>query len=102
VEHRRREEWVVTALRILHHPLRAQYAVRYLRPALDLLREVRDTGDIFFPIRWLDATFHGHATATAAGIVAGFIAEQEDYPPRLMEKLLQAADPLLRAAELRP
>jgi aminopeptidase N len=101
VENRRREEWVVTALRILHHPLRAQYAVPYLRPALDLLREVRDTGDIFFPIRWLDATFHGHATPTAAGIVADFIAEQEDYPPRLMEKLLQAADPLLRAAELR-
>jgi aminopeptidase N len=97
---RAREEWVVAALQYLHHPLRADASVQHLRPALDLLREVRETGDIFFPTRWLEATLGGHASPEAAAIVRAFIAEQDgDYPPRLMEKLLQAADPLFRAAE---
>jgi aminopeptidase N len=101
-ENRGREEWVVTAVQYLNHPLRTDRSIRYLRPALDLLREIRDTGDIFFPIRWLDATLAGHSDPAAAAIVRDFIAEQQDYPPRLMGKLLQAADPLFRAASLPP
>jgi aminopeptidase N len=101
VENRGREEWVVTALQYLNHPLRGEEPLRYLRPALDLLREIRDTGDIFFPTRWLDATLGGHSDPPAAAIVREFIAEQDDYPPRLMGKLLQAADPLFRAVSLR-
>jgi aminopeptidase N len=95
---RHREEWVATALRYLNHPLRAHDAITYVRPALDLLRQVRDTGDIFFPQRWLDAVLGGHSYPAAAAIVREFIDEQEDYPPRLMGKLLQAADPLFRSA----
>jgi aminopeptidase N len=101
-ENREREEWVVTALQYLNHPLRTERSIRYLRPALDLLREIRDTGDIFFPIRWLDATLAGHSDPTAAAIVRDFIAENPDYPPRLMGKLLQAADPLFRTVSPRP
>jgi aminopeptidase N len=100
-ENRSREEWVVTALQFLNHPLRADHARRHLRAALDLLLEVRDTGDIFFPARWLDATLGGHASPEAAAIVREFIAGQEDYPPRLMGKVLQSADPLFRAAAAR-
>jgi aminopeptidase N len=98
---RSREEWVVTALGYLHHPLRAEEAVRWIRPGLDLLRQVHDTGDIFFPTRWVAATLSGHASPAAAAIVRGFIREHPDYPPRLMGKLLQQADPLFRAVALR-
>jgi aminopeptidase N len=99
-ENRDREEWVVAALQLLNHPLRADHARRYLRPALDLLLEVRDSGDIFFPTRWLDATLAGHTSPQAADIVREFIAAQDDYPPRLMGKILQSADPLFRSARI--
>ncbi|HUG40421.1 MAG TPA: M1 family aminopeptidase [Longimicrobiales bacterium] len=99
-ENRSREEWVAAALGYLHHPLRAESSLRYIRPSLDLLEEVAATGDIFFPTRWLAATLGGHATPVAAAIVRGFIDQRPDYPPRLMGKLLQEADPLFRAARI--
>jgi aminopeptidase N len=101
-ENRSREEWVVTALSYLHHPLRAAASRRYIRPSLDLLEEVRATGDIFFPTRWLGATLSGHSSPEAAAIVRRFIAEHDGtYPPRLMAKLLQESDPLFRAVAIR-
>jgi aminopeptidase N len=99
---RHREEWVTTALRYLNHPLRSDDGVAYIRPGLELLREIRDTGDIFFPQRWLDALLAGHDSHVAAAVVREFIEENEDYPPRLMGKILQAADPLFRSAAARP
>jgi len=101
-ENRSREEWVVTALSYLHHPLRAAASIRYIRPSLDLLEEVRATGDIFFPTRWLSSTLSGHSSPAAAAIVRRFIAEHDGtYPPRLMAKLLQESDPLFRAVAIR-
>ncbi|NIP82937.1 MAG: hypothetical protein GWM90_28410 [Gemmatimonadetes bacterium] len=100
-ENRGREEWVVTALSYLHHPVRARESVHYLRPALELLPEIRATGDIFFPTRWLDATLSGHASDEAAAVVRGYIEDTPDLPPRLLGKLQQEADPLFRAARLR-
>jgi aminopeptidase N len=99
-ENRAREEWVVTGLSLLHHPLRAETSLRYVRPGLDLLREVKETGDIFFPTRWLAAILGGHASPEAAAIVRRFIDEHPDYPSRLMGKLLQQADPLFRAVSI--
>ncbi|MGK7311121.1 MAG: M1 family metallopeptidase [Candidatus Longimicrobiales bacterium M2_2A_002] len=98
---RAREEWVVTALSYLHHPLRADTSRRYILPSLELLEEVGATGDIFFPTRWLSATFSGHASPEAAAIVRAFIDANPELPPRLLEKVLQEADPLFRAVALR-
>ena len=97
---RAREPWVLTALRFLHHPLRARAAEHYIRPSLDLLDEIQRTGDIFFPERWLHATLGGHQSARAAAIVEEFLAERRDLAPRLRAKVLQAADGLLRAARI--
>ncbi len=99
---RAREEWVVTALGYLHHPLRAASSRSYILPSLELLEEVRATGDIFFPTRWLSATLSGHASPEAAAMVRAFIeAHEATLPPRLMDKLLQEADPLFRAVSIR-
>ena len=98
---REREPWVLQAVGYLHHPLRAEGAVRYLLPSLELLEEIQRTGDIFFPKRWLDATLGGHASTEAAEIVRAFLAERPDYPPRLRAKILQSADVLFRSARLR-
>ena len=95
-----REPWVLTSLGFLHHPLRARESEAYIRPSLDLLEEIQRTGDIFFPLRWLDSTLGGHQTATAAAIVDQYLADRPDLPPRLRAKVLQAADGLLRAARI--
>ena len=97
---RARERWVLTALGFLHHPLRARESEAYIRPSLDLLQEIQRTGDIFFPLRWLQATLGGHQTAAAATVVEQYLADRPDLPPRLRAKVQQAADGLLRAARI--
>jgi aminopeptidase N len=64
-----------------------------------LLLEIRNTGDIFFPKRWADATLGGHQSAATAADVRAFInGLPSDYPQRLRWVLEASADPLFRAA----
>jgi aminopeptidase N len=102
VQQRRREPWVADGLRYLHHPLRAESAERFIRPALDLLEEIHRTGDIFFPRNWTEAVLSGHRSREAAGTVRRFLAERPDYPVRLRRVILQAADDLFRASSIAP
>jgi aminopeptidase N len=96
---RRREPWVLEGLRYVHHPLRQSEARKHVRPALEMLREIQRTGDIFFPKRWTDAVLDGHSSEEAALAVRQVIESlPADYPPRLRKVLLSSADPLLRAA----
>ncbi|WP_276482206.1 M1 family metallopeptidase [Paraflavitalea pollutisoli] len=97
---RKKEAWVVTAVGYLHHPLRGVGSVKYIRPSLDLLEELQRTGDIFFPYNFLQATLGMHQTAEAAAAVQSFIDAHPGYNSRLMNKLLQTADPLMRARAL--
>jgi aminopeptidase N len=98
VKNRRREPWVVEGLGYLTHPLRGEQADQYVRPALDLLPEIRSTGDIFFPKNWTDATLSGRNSPAAAEAVRSFLAERADLPERLRRLVLQSADTLFRAA----
>jgi len=100
VKNRRREPWVIEGLRYLNHPLRGTQSAKYVRPALDLLREIQRTGDIFFPKNWMDATLGGHNTRASADAVRAFLDEQKDYPVRLRRIILQSADDLFRAADI--
>ncbi len=97
---RKREAWVLEAQAQINHPLRANSATGNLEAALDLVEEIQRTGDIFFPLRWLNATLGGHQTKAAAGIVSQFLAKHPEYPPRLRAKILQASDELNRAARI--
>ena len=99
-ENREKEAWVLDALTYLHHPLRAQSALKYLRPSLDLLQEIQLTGDIFFPTRWLHNTFAGHSSPEAAEIAQTFLKAHSDYPYFLKNKILQATDLLDRSVKL--
>jgi aminopeptidase N len=98
VENRRREAWVLESEAYLNHPLRQGHAARFVRPALELLREIQRTGDIFFPTRWMNATLSGHRTPEVAAAVRRFLAENPRYPERLRWTILSAADELFRAA----
>jgi aminopeptidase N len=100
VNNRRHEPWVLEGVAYLHHPLRRFQAESYIRPSLDLLREIQRTGDIFFPKRWLDATLTNHNSETATNIVREFLDSQPDYPARLRQIILQSADPLFRASAI--
>jgi aminopeptidase N len=95
---REREPWVLEALGYLHHPINAPNSVKYLRPSLDLLEEIKYTGDIFFPGSWVSTTLGGHSSAEALSIVEGFLKDNPEYPEDLTLKILQAADHLYRFA----
>ena len=97
LENRRREPWVLEAQAYLNHPLREEHAKRFIRPSLDLLREIQRTGDIFFPKRWIDATLNGHRSAEAAAMVNDFLASELQYPQRLRWTVLTALDEVSRA-----
>ena len=94
------EPWVLEALGSLHHPLRVAQSEKYLRPSLDLVEEIRVTGDIFFPERWLRVTFANHRSAAAVRVVREFLDTHPDFDARLRAKILQAADPMFRANAL--
>jgi aminopeptidase N len=102
VTNRRHEPWVLDGLRHLHHPLRAASAVKYIDPSLKLLQEIQQTGDIFFPTRWMVATLGGHRSPEAAAIVRAFLDRAPDsYPDRLRRIILSSADDLFRASRSR-
>lgn len=97
LENRGTEPWVVDAAGYLNHPLRAAASIEYLPQSLALLEEIQATGDIFFPRQFITATLSGYQSAAAAEIVQKFLAERPDYPPRLKNKILMAADLLFRS-----
>jgi aminopeptidase N len=100
VKNRQHEPWVLDGVSYLHHPLRVDESQRYIRPSLELVREIQRTGDIFFPKRWLDATLNSHNSLAAAATVRQFLDTEKDYPARLREIILQSADPLFRASAI--
>jgi aminopeptidase N len=101
-ENREREPWVIEAVSYLHHPLRADASLPFLQPSLELLEEIQRTGDIFFPMRWLDATLSGYRSPEAADLVRDYLAEHPGLPVRLRGKLLQSASLLFRASRSGP
>ncbi len=94
---RTQEAWVNTALRYLHHPLRASSSIAYLEATLAELEEIQMTGDIFFPTGWLSNSFWGHQSEEALAIVQDFLAKNPEYNDRLKNKILQATDMLERS-----
>jgi len=94
-DNRSNEPWVLEAMRNLQSPLRGG-SPHLILPALNLVEEIQETGDIFFPGRWLDATLGQTSSKRAAEIVSGYLSNYSQLSPRLANKLLQSADVLLR------
>ena len=99
LENRHHESWVQTAIGYLHHPLRAKESVEYITPTLEMIQEIQQTGDIFFPKRVLDNTFSGHSSYEAVDAVRQFLYRNNHYPEKLKNKILQASDMTFRAEE---
>ncbi|MHC1730568.1 MAG: M1 family metallopeptidase [Bacteroidales bacterium] len=93
---REREPWVLEALGYLHHPAVAERSEKYILPSLEMLEEIKNTGDIFFPGGWVSATLEGHRSTEARTTVEKFLDDHPDYSADLRLKILQAADHLFR------
>ena len=89
---RRHEPWVLSALGYLNHPLRGPGSERYIEPALNLMEQVKATGDIFFPLAWASASLSSHRSAETTALLERWLAARPDYPPRLRGKILQAGE----------
>lgn len=99
-ENRATEPWVLSALQYLHHPMRGRASEKYLKKSLELLEEIQVTGDIFFPGRWLGATFRYYQSDNAVETVKNFLDERPDYNYQLKLKILQETDRLMRANKI--
>jgi aminopeptidase N len=100
-ENRRPEPWVIEGLSFLHHPLRGEQSRKYVGPGLYMLEEIQRTGDIFFPLNWLNATLGGYNDKATSGIVEEYLHTNPDLSNDLQIKVWQAADLLFRAADRR-
>ena len=100
-ENREKEAWVQTALSNIHHPLRQQLSVKYLKTILEKLEEVQLTGDIFFPKGWLASSIGQYSSKEANAILQKFLDEHPNYNPILIKKLLQTTDNLSRAQDIK-
>ncbi len=96
-ENREKENWVATGLNYIHHPLRQETSIKYLRRCLDLVEDIQQTGDIFFPKAWLKASIGNYTSQEAYLEVERFLKENPNFPLSLKNKLLQAADGVYRA-----
>lgn len=90
-ENRRTEPWASTLLSLLNDEIREPRNNKYVLPGLELLQEIQQTGDIFFPSDWLRALLGGHCSEEAKKIVDSFVKSHPDYPQKLRNKLLEAA-----------
>jgi aminopeptidase N len=100
-KNREKENWVVSALANIHHPLRQKSAQKYIRFSLDLTDEIQRTGDIFFPKDWLSNTIGKYSSKYAFDEVQRFLKENPNFSPILKRKLFQATDALYRAQNIK-
>lgn len=100
-QNRTKEVWVLSSLSYLHHPLRQSEPEKHLTECLEMLEEIKNTGDIFFPQSWLQSTLSYYQTPEAFRVVSRFIKSHPGYDPALKSKILQAADNLWRSQLVR-
>ena len=95
-ENREKENWVLSACYYIHHPLRQETAIESLDLSLNLIEEIQQTGDIFFPKAWLNNTIGMYSSGEAYTILRQFLDANANLNPQLRLKILQATDDLYR------
>ncbi len=82
------EPWAENALSLLNHRYRRDENMRYVWRGLEAVEDVKRTGDIFFPKRWVSMLLSGHRPDEARSIVERFLASRPYYPEMLKRKIL--------------
>lgn len=96
----RPEDWVQDSLGSFNYWNQSDITLRYLRPALDALPQIKHDRKIFFLLAWLNAFIGGQHTSEASQIVHAWLAETS-LDADLKLKVLQVVDDLDRAARIR-
>lgn len=91
------EPWVCQALSYLNSPLRGDEADSRILEGLELLEEIQQTGDIFFPKAWLEALYSNASSKITVEITDSFLLNRPNYPDHLKRKILQSVDLCKRA-----
>ncbi len=93
------EPYVIDALYFLHHPLHPRQGMDYIGTSLEILPEIQQTGDIFFPQNWLSATFQNYHQPEVVEKIRSYLDQNQELPDDLRNKVLQSADMVMRAAD---
>jgi len=97
---RQHQQWVIKAVTYLNHPLVAIFSEKFILPSMEMLQGIQKTSDVFFPKSWLDAAFYGYNSKHAAAVIKKYLDKNHDLNKKLRQKILQAADPVLRSANI--
>jgi len=95
-KNREKELWVLIACSYIHHPLQQNEGIKTVGMSLEILEEIQKTGDIFFPLNWLNNTIGRYTSIDAYFIVEDYITSHPSLDRNLKKKLLQATDNLHR------
>lgn len=101
IENRQKENWVLTAIAYLHHPYRQEQSLKYLADNLALTKTIKETGDIFFPIGWINNTLGKYGSVEALKIAEHFFKDNPNYPDDLRLKMLQSTDLVKRSQAIK-
>ena len=93
------EPWVQNTLRLLSCQAREPQNNEFITPGLEVLEEIQQTGDIFFPANWVNALLSGHKSKEAKQLVNEFINTHSSYPKALKNKIMEAAYGVLRTKD---
>lgn len=91
------EDWVEASLTAFNSRCQSELTIKFLRPALSALPQLKHQRKIFFILAWLNAFIGGHSAADALPIVDDFLSANS-CEPDLVSKILQVADGLRRPA----
>ncbi|WP_299777817.1 M1 family aminopeptidase [uncultured Formosa sp.] len=100
VKNRKKSNWVETANHYIHHPLHQKEAIKYVSLSLDVLEEVKNTSDLFFPLKWLESTIGKYQSKEAQTILNMYLSTHPELNPQLKFKILQATDNLSRYQDM--
>ncbi len=100
VENRGKENWVLTALRYIHHPFLNGKNLRYVEDEISLMPKVKETGSLFFPMSWINVVLGGYNSKEVVSLIHYYFKDHPDFPEDLKMKVLQAADGVERCAAI--
>ncbi len=100
LENRAKENWVLTALKYIHHPFLNGKNIRYVEDEISLMPEVKNTGSLFFPMSWINVILRGYNSNKVVSLIDYYFKDHPDFPEDLKMKVLQAADAVKRSANI--
>ncbi len=101
VNNRNKENWILTALKYVHHPYYQESRMKYMDAALWLIQPIKETGSLFFPARWIDTLLRGYGSTEALSVVDYFLKDNPQFPEDLRNKLMQSLDMVERSRMVR-